>query len=716
MINNFQCSGIIFLTFVLAMSETLFGTSLNEKSNSSWKAKTPTAPKKDHFDEYFGERVADPYHWMETEKTPELTKWIEAENRATRDYFSKIPNRDQIRDEIQARINYPKFSLPAKKNGRYFFSKNSGLQNQSVFYTVRSFSEEPKVLLDPNKLSKDGTVSLSTMSISRDGKYLAYSISQSGSDWKDAYVLEIETGRPLADHLQWLKFSGLSWYKDGFFYSRFDEPSKDKKLSQKNEYHKVYYHKVGTDQSQDQLVFMDKEDPNRTCYAELDEEENWLFIYESNSTYGSRISFRKQGEKDESFKVLYPSFDAETNLVEVQNGLFYMITDYKAPNKRLVAVNPAQPEPKHWKDIIPEGKSLLQSATAVGDRLLVEYLQDAASEVFFYDYQGKKLGKLELPTLGTCNISGQKGDPEFFYVFTSYVYPSIIYRSDLSAKEPKNSKILFDSKVNFKPSDYTTERLWYTSKDGTKAPIFITYKNGMKRDGLNPLLLYGYGGFNINMTPSFSPERTVFLDHGGIFAVAVLRGGGEYGEKWHKSGTKLQKQNVFDDFISAAEFLIKEKYTSKEKLAINGGSNGGLLVGAALTQRPDLFRVAVAQVGVLDLLRYHKFTIGWAWAADYGTSEESKEMFKYLKGYSPLHNIKPGTDYPATLIMTSDHDDRVVPAHSFKFGATLQENNSGKNPILIRIETKAGHGHGRPLSKVIAQSADIYSFILFNLK
>lgn len=716
MIKNFRYSGVVLLAFVLTMSETLFGAAGDENSNSCWKVKTPTAPKKDHFDEYFGEKVADPYHWMETEKTSELSQWIEAENKATQDYFAKIPCRNQIRAEIEARINYPKYHLPVKKNDRYFFWKNNGLQNQFVIYTVRSFSEEPKVLLDPNKLSKDGTVSLAVTSVSQNGKYFAYSVSRSGSDWREAYVLDIESGRQMKDHLQWLKFSGLAWYKDGFFYSRFDEPSKDKKLSQKNKFHKVYYHKIGTDQSEDQLVFMNKEYPDRICSAELDKDENWLFIYESNSTYGVRISFRKLGEKEESFKVLYPSFDAETSLVEVRNGLFYMITDYKAPNRRLVAVDPAHPEPKDWKEVIPEGKSLLKSVTAAGDRLLVEYLRDAASEVLFYDYQGKELGKLKLPTLGTCYISGQKDDPEFFYMFTSYVYPSIIYRSDLSEKEAKPPRILFDSNINFKPSDYTTERLWYTSKDGTRAPVFITYKNGMKRDGLNPLLLYGYGGFNISLTPDFSPARTVFLDHGGIFAVAVLRGGGEYGEQWHKSGTKLQKQKVFDDFISAAEFLIKEKYTSKEKLAINGRSNGGLLVGAALTQRPDLFRVAVPQVGVLDMLRYHKFTIGWAWASDYGTSEESREMFQYLKGYSPLHNIKLHTNYPATLIMTSDHDDRVVPAHSFKFGAALQENNSGKNPILIRIEEKAGHGLGKPLSKIINESADIYSFILFNLK
>ncbi len=713
-----HCQYLLCMTLLLSaiISDSVFGENdrdTQKKTVKSWKEKTPIAPKKEHFDEYFGQRVPDPYHWMETENTPELNQWIEKENKVTRDYLSQIPFRDQIENEIRQRINYPKFSLPEKKNGRYFFSKNSGLQNQSVLYTVRSFDEDPKILLDPNKFSKDGTISLSVTSLSKNGKYLAYSISKSGSDWQEAFVLETETGQRLPDHLQWLKFSDLSWYKDGFFYSRFDAPKKGKDLSQKNEFHKVFYHKIGTAQEEDQLVYTDKEHPERTCYASTDRDEKWLFVYESESTYGTRVSFKDLTDPNAEFKVLFPTFDAETELTVVKDGLFYMITDYKAPNRRLVAVNPLTPEPEHWKDIIPEGESLLSSVNAVGDRLLVDYLRDAASDPFFYDYQGRKIGELKLPALGICGISGDKNDPEFFYVFTSFVYPAVIYRYDLTNGR---QSVLFDAKVNFKPSDYTTERLWYTSKDGTKAPVFITYKNGIKRDGKNPLLLYGYGGFNINMTPSFKPTRTVFLDHGGIFAVAVLRGGGEYGEKWHKSGTKFQKQNVFDDFISAAEFLIKEKYTSKEKLAVNGGSNGGLLVGAAITQRPDLFKAAVPQVGVLDMLRYHKFTIGWAWAADYGTSEESKEMFEYLRGYSPLHCVKPNTDYPATMIMTSDHDDRVVPAHSLKFGAALQENNSGKNPVLIRIETKAGHGSGKPLTKVIEESADVYSFLLFNLQ
>ncbi|MDO5581070.1 MAG: prolyl oligopeptidase family serine peptidase [Planctomycetia bacterium] len=683
----------------------------------SGKADSPQAlphPRKiDHKDDYFGTKVADPYRWMENEQDPDLKNWIQAENRITQNYLSKIPLRDQLKIELTARFNYPKYSLPFKKKDLYFFFKNSGLQNQSVLYKTKSFSGKPEVLLDPNTLSLDGTVSLANVSISKDGKYLAWSISRSGSDWQEAFVKNIESGKDLADHLKWIKFSNLSWYKDGFFYSRYDEPKAGKELSGKNEFQKIYYHKVGTDQKEDQLIFMDKKNPLRNCTAEVDFDENWLFIMENESTYGNTLLFRSLKDDQKEFKTIFPDFSAETYVVAVHEGKFYLLTDYKAPNRRLVAVDPADPAPDKWIDIIPESDVQLQGAVPTGDRLLVKFLRDAASECVFYDYQGKSLEKLALPGLGDCSLSGEKDDSEFFYAFTSFVYPAVVYRSDLKTN---SKKILFDSEIDFDPENYETERVWYKSKDGTRAPLFLTWKKGMKKDGSNPTLLYGYGGFNINMVPSFSPSRTVFLDHGGILAVAVLRGGGEYGEKWHKAGTKLQKQNVFDDFIAAAEHLIKEKYTSSKKLAIHGGSNGGLLVGAALTQRPDLFKAAVPAVGVLDMLRYHQFTIGWAWAADYGTSADSKEMFDYLYAYSPLHNIRKGVDYPATLILTSDHDDRVVPAHSFKFAAALQENNSGKNPVLIRIETKAGHGRGKPLQKTIEEAADMYSFILFNLQ
>lgn len=677
----------------------------------------PEPQECDQTDNYFGTEVADPYRWMEEEKTPELQQWIEEENAITQKELAKISLRDQLKKEITDRFNYAKYSLPFKKNDRYFYFKNDGLQNQAVLYQTNSLTESPTVLLDPNLLSEDGTVSLSALSISKDGKYLAYAISQSGSDWKEVFVLDIETGEKLNDHLKWVKFSDLSWQKNGFYYSRYDEPPQGKEFSSKNEFHKVYYHQVGTAQEEDVLIFENQEEPLRNCAAEVDEDENWLFLAETESTYGNTLLFKDLRIEGAPIQTAFPNFDAETSVVTIRKNQegkerFYLLTDFQAPNRRLVEVDPENPLPEHWVDLIPEGESLLENAVDVNGRLLVRYLKDAASECDFFDFQGNKIGELELPTLGVCGISGQKDDPEFFYSFTSFVYPTVIYRYDLSTG---NSSVLFETTSNFNPENYQTDRVWYASKDGTRAPMFLTYKKGMKQDGTNPTLLYGYGGFNISMTPSFSPTRSVFLDHGGLLAVAILRGGGEYGENWHKAGTKCQKQNVFDDFIAAAEFLIQEKYTQSNKLAINGGSNGGLLVGAAMTQRPDLFQVAVPAVGVLDMLRYHKFTIGWAWATDYGTSEESQEMFEYLYRYSPLHNIRKGTDYPATLIMTSDHDDRVVPAHSFKFAATLQKANSGKNPTLIRIETKAGHGSGKPLSKTIEEAADMYAFILYHL-
>ena len=673
----------------------------------------PTAKKGNVVDDFFGSKVPDPYRWMEEEKTPELRSWIDAENKLTRSFLDKIPYRNEIKKEITDRFNYPKYSLPEKKNGRYFYFKNDGLQNQSVLYTLDRLDGTPRVLLDPNTLSTDGTVSLSAMGISKDGKYLAWSVSRSGSDWQEAFVTEIATGRKLDDHLKWLKFSALAWAKDGFYYSRYDAPAKGQELSAKNEYHKVCYHKVGTSQDQDVVVFENRENPQRNCYAEVDEDENWLFIYESESTYGSRVLFKNLTVADSPIKVLYPDFKAESSLVVVRDGLFYLLTDLKAPNRRLVLVDPARPGPENWKDVVPESDAMLESVAAVDDFLVAQYLKDAADEAVFIDYSGQKKGGLPVPGLGSFSLSGRKGDSEMFYSFTSFLQAPTIYRYDVRKKE---SRVLFDAAVQFNAEKYVTERVWYTSKDGTKIPMFVTHRKDLVRNGSTPTLLYGYGGFNINMKPSFLPVRTVFLDRGGMLAVAILRGGGEYGENWHKAGTKLQKQNVFDDFIAAAEYLIREKYTSPKKLAINGGSNGGLLVGAAMTQRPDLFRVAVPMVGVLDMLRYHRFTIGWAWAVDYGTSEESREMFDALYAYSPLHRIRKGVEYPATLIMTSDHDDRVVPAHSFKFAATLQElSPENKLPLLIRIETKAGHGRGKPISKQIEEGADMYSFILYYL-
>lgn len=674
----------------------------------------PPAEKTDVSDDYFGTLVADPYRWMEDENAPALKNWIAAENGLTRRVIDAFGTHDALKSELTARYDYEKNSLPVKRGDHYFFLRNFGLQNQPVLYVTDDFSQQPRLMLDPNTLAADGTAALAAWAVSKNGRYLAYTIAQSGSDWQEGFVLDIQTGETLPEKLRWIKFSDLAWAGDGFYYSRYPEPEPGKELSAKNEFHQVWYHRIGTEQSADTLIYGNRDEPQRNVLAITDEDERWLFIAESESTYGNTLAFRALGDTascdaNEPFATIFPTFEAETYPVTVRNGKFYLITDFRAPKKRLVEVDPASPTPEHWRDILPESENTLADVTPTADRLAVTYLKDAAHETAFYDYSGKKLEPLELPTLGVASFSGRKDDPELFWSFTSFVYPAVIYRYDNAEKK---STPLFELKLNFSPDDYMTERLFYTSGDSTKAPIFITYKKGIKRDGSNPTLLYGYGGFNINMTPSFNPGRTVWLDHGGVYAVAVLRGGGEYGQAWHKAGTKLVKQNVFDDFLAAAEFLIAENYTAPKHLAIYGGSNGGLLVGAAMTQRPVLFAAAVPAVGVLDMLRYHLFTIGWAWAADYGTSADSKEMFDALYAYSPLHNIKPGVNYPATLILTSDHDDRVVPAHSFKFAAALQEADGGKNPILIRIETKAGHGRGKPLDKQLDEAADLYAFLL----
>lgn len=699
---------------VLAVGLTVATTS-TIKAQESMIHQYPEAMTVNQVDDYFGVKIADPYRWMETEKTPELLRWIEQENALTQSYLAQIPMREELKKEITLCYDYAKQSMPWKRGERYFFSKNTGLQNQSVLYYKSTLNGQETLLIDPNKLSEDGTVALSNIAISKDGKYAAYATSTNGSDWRDIFIIDIETGEHLADKIQWAKFTSISWVGDGFFYSRYDAPPKGQELTAKNEDHKIYYHKLGESQEKDTLVFRDAEVLSRNCEADVDNDEKWLFVSQNESTYGNKLLFADLSGKDNyanlEFKTLYPDFEAETSVVVVNNDKFYLLTDYQASNRRLVEVDPNNPTPENWKDLIPESNVLLGSVRAVGDKLLAVYLKDAVNECAFYDYDGKKVNDLKLPGLGVVGISGQKDNDELFYSFTSFVYPSSIYRYDLKTNQ---SELYWQPNAGFDPNDYITERLWYQSKDGTRAPIFITYKKGLKKDGKNSTLLYGYGGFNISMTPGFKPARIPYFDRGGVYAVAVLRGGGEYGDSWHKAGTKLQKQNVFDDFIAAGEFLIEQGYASKETLAINGGSNGGLLVGATLTQRPDLFACAVPQVGVLDMLRYHKFTIGWAWATDYGTSEESKEMFEYLLNYSPLHNIKKGVKYPATMVMTSDHDDRVVPAHSMKFAATLQANADPASPIIVRIESKAGHGAGKPTAKIVEEAADMFAFILFN--
>ncbi len=663
-------------------------------------------------DNYWGTQVPDPYRWLEDDRSAETEAWVIAQNQVTYSYLEQIPFRNKLKERFTELMNYPKYGSPKKVNNKYYFYKNDGLQNQSVLYELDSLTAEPKVLLDPNKLSEDGTVALSQAAFSKDGKYLAYSIAKSGSDWNEIYVMDVASRKLLSDHIEWVKFSGISWQGDGFYYSAYSKPEAGKEYSNKNEYHKVFYHQLGQAQDKDKIIYENKEFALRNCGAGVTEDEKFLFIFENESTSGNSLLMKDLTKANAKPVLIAPGFESDFSIIDHYQGKVFVLTNYNAPNQQLMVFDPTKPQLENWQTLIPETENVLESASIIGGKLFLNYLQDASHHLYAYDTNGKKLFEIELPTIGTVGISGNMDENEAFYTFTSYTFPPTIYRYDVAENK---AELFRKSEVSFNSDDYVSEQVFYTSKDGTKVPMSITYKKGMKRNGKNPVMLYGYGGFNISLLPSFSITRIPFLEKGGIYAIANLRGGGEYGETWHKAGTKMQKQNVFDDFISAAEYLIAEKYTNPKKLAINGGSNGGLLVGAALTQRPDLFAVAIPEVGVLDMLRYQKFTIGWAWATDYGTSEESKEMFEYLLGYSPLHNLTKGTDYPATLVTTGDHDDRVVPAHSFKFAATLQAANSGKNPTLIRIDVKAGHGAGKPISKIIDAQTDVWAFVMENL-
>jgi prolyl oligopeptidase len=673
----------------------------------------PTTSIVEQNDDYFGTIVADPYRWLEDDNSEETAEWVAAQNLITQDYLSKIPFRDALKTRFEKIWNFPRYGVPFKKGERYFYFKNDGLQNQSVLYMRESLEDEPQVLLDPNTLSDDGTIALANISPSTDGQLLAYSISRGGSDWNEIVVMRIADRSMLTDTILWVKFSGISWYGDGFFYSAYDAPAQGQKLSGANQFHKVYYHKLGTPQSEDQLIFQDTENPQRNFYAGLTEDERFVFISESQSTSGNALYVKDLMNKNSVFVKIAEGFENDFQPVDHIDGKILVLTNYNAPLQQLVMIDPANPSPEAWVKVIPESENVLQTVSLVGDLMLATYLENANSKAYFYDYQGNKVRELELPSIGTlAGFSGEKGVQTAFYGFTSFTFPSSVYKYDLPTHV---STVYSTSEVDFDPEAYVTEQLFFTSKDGTKVPMFVVYRKDLKKNGKNPVLLYGYGGFNISLTPSFSIARLPFLENGGIYVTVNLRGGGEYGESWHKAGTKLSKQNVFDDFIGAAEYLISEKYTNPDKIAILGGSNGGLLVGACMTQRPDLFKVAIPIVGVLDMLRYQNFTIGWAWADDYGRSDESEEMFRYLLGYSPLHNIKEGVSYPATLAITADHDDRVVPAHTFKFMAELQAKHQGSNPVLVRIETKAGHGAGKPTSKMIEESADMYSFIMQNL-
>lgn len=672
----------------------------------------PKAHKDNTVDEYFGTRVADPYRWLEDDRSEAAAQWVEAENKVTNAYLQKIPFRAKLLERLKKVSGYDKEYAPFRRDGRYYFYKSEGLKNQAVLYYVDKLGDTPRVFLDPNTLSDDGTVALKGLSFSHDGRRLAYSISRSGSDWQEFYVMDVKTGKLLPDHIEWAKFSGASWYKDGFFYSAYDAPQKGKEFSNVNEVHKIYYHKLGTPQSEDVLYYQNPAWPKRFYSVWVNKEETLMFLNESGDGNGNTLFVRDLRVPDSQFIQMTADKNSIYSTVDTDGDDIILYTNAGAPNGRLMKASVKNPGFKDWSELVPEQKSVLTGMDLTGDKLILTYNKDACDHAYLYSKDGRQLSEISLPGLGSVSFSCSKEHGDCFYTFSSFTSPGTVYALDVD----KNASTVYSQpKLSFKTQDLVSEQVFYTSKDGTRVPLFLLYKKGLKRNGKNPVYLYGYGGFNIGMGPYFSASRIPFIENGGIYAQACLRGGNEYGEEWHLAGTKMRKQNVFDDFIAAAEYLIKEGYTSSEKLAIVGGSNGGLLIGACMTQRPELFKVAVPEVGVMDMLRYHKFTIGWNWASDYGTSEDSPEMFRYLHGYSPLHNLRPGVKYPATLVTTADHDDRVVPAHSFKFAATLQECQGGEAPVLIRIDTKAGHGGGKPLSKALEEQADIYGFIMYNM-
>lgn len=673
----------------------------------------PIAERQNVTDDYFGTIVSDPYRWLEDDTTRAVVDWVEAENKATQAYLSRIPFRVRLKQRLTELTDYEKIGVPFKKHGKYYFYKNDGLQNQSVLYVKETLDGEASVLLDPNKLSDDGTVALSGISFSNNGKYLAYTISRSGSDWREVYVMDLAIKALTSDHIKWAKFTDAQWQGDGFYYSAYDAPENGKEFSNVNENHKIYFHKLGTAQEEDVLVYENKNYPKRFYSARVDEDEKALFVFESGEGRGNNLFVKDLHKSGSQFVQLTEDFDYEYSPTEIIGETVYFYTNYNAPKYRLMKTTLDKPELKYWTNVIPESETVLNGVSFIGGKMILSYTKDASDHAYVYSIDGKLEHEVTLPTFGSVGFSGNKDDKETFYAFTSFTFPSTIYKYDIDKNQ---SEKYLAPNVKFNADDFATEQVFYPSKDGAKIPMFITCKKGLQRDGNNPVYLYGYGGFNISLLPSFSISRIPFLENGGIYVQANLRGGGEYGEEWHIAGTKMQKQNVFDDFIAAAEYLIKENYTTNKKICIAGGSNGGLLVGAVANQRPDLFGVALPAVGVMDMLRYHKFTIGWNWASDYGTSEDNKEMFEYLYGYSPLHTIKnDGTPYPSILITTADHDDRVVPAHSFKYAAALQAANTGDAPKLIRIETKAGHGAGKPVSKIIEEQTDVYSFVMYNL-
>lgn len=673
----------------------------------------PVTKKSDVKENYHGVEVADPFRWLEDDNSNETKAWVIEQNKVTFNYLQSIPFRNKVKERLSEMWNYPRIGSPSKEGNWYYFSKNDGLQNQSILYRQMGLTGEAEVFLDPNKLSGDGTAALGGISFSKSSRYFAYLVAQSGSDWQEISVMDVATKKLLTDKIQWVKFSGVSWKGDeGFYYSRYPAPDDKNKLSKQNQFHAVYYHKMGTVQEQDELVFEDKAHPLRNVGAGLTEDNRFLILSTSEGTSGNEVWVKDLQQKQKEFSLLVPGFKTEPSVIENVGDKILLLTNDGAPNYKVILIDPKNPNPKVQQVVIPERQEVLQNVNTGGGYLFCSYLKDASTKVFQYTMDGKLVREIKLPGIGSAGgFGGKKEDKEFFYTYSSYNSPATIYRYNIAT----GSSVLFrKTETKFKNEEYETKQVFFNSKDGTKVPMFLTAKKGMKLDGTNPVLLYGYGGFNIPQTPGFSISNAFWMEQGGIYAVVNLRGGNEYGEAWHKAGMLENKQHVFDDFIGAAEYLIANNYTNKNKIAIRGGSNGGLLVGACMTQRPDLFKVALPAVGVMDMLRYHLFTIGWAWAVEYGRSDNA-DQFKYLIQYSPLHSLKDGTAYPATLVTTADHDDRVVPAHSFKFAARLQEAHKGNNPVLIRIETKAGHGAGKPTSKQIEEAADIWSFVMYNM-
>lgn len=685
--------------------------------SSSQKIHYPDAPKSDTTDVYFDLEVSDPYRPLENDTAASTLAWVEAENAVTEAYLSAVPFRDAIHRRLTDLNNFSKIGLPFKWNdGRIYYYENDGLKNQSVLYRMDKDGANPEVFLDPNTLSDDGTVALTGVSQSPDGKYTAYMISRSGSDWTEIYVMDTETKELLPDHIEWAKFTGASWHSDGFFYSAYPRPEEGKEYSNANEYHSVFYHKLGTTQDDDTIAYEDKNNPLYFHSAYVHEDQPYLFIYGSGQGLGESVMFKDLSKAGSSWKVIEPSQDTPMNILSVKDGVAYMLTSLDAPRYRIMTVPLNNPARENWKEFVPEDSAavLVDAQFSGTDKLLLTYDVAGTQHLFIHGKDGNRIQEVELPTIGAVTVSADSKHPDVYYSFASFNYPATIYTLDTA--EGKSTLYKSTELESFNPEDYIVEQVFYPSSDGTMIPMYLTYKKGIEKNGKNPVYLYGYGGFNITLNPGFSANRLLWLENGGIYAQAGLRGGAEYGDEWHEAGTKMNKMNVFNDFISAAEYMIDQRWTTPEFLTIEGGSNGGLLVGATVNLRPDLFKVAIPRVGVMDMMRYHLFTIGWNWASDYGTSADSPEMAKYLYAYSPAHNIRnDGTPYPAILVTTADHDDRVVPAHSFKYAAALQAADTGDAPKLIRIDSKAGHGAGKPIAKVIDEYTDIYSFIFSNL-